>query len=89
MWSQVAEQMAMPWRMAEARRWRMGKQELARQAAISSSSEDHLGREGVIDIAPQANRLPELRMPIKRETVRLPSFKEMFTDVASTHYTST
>lgn len=88
MWSNVAEQMAAPWRVAEAMHWRMGKQELVRLAPISSSRKGDLSRDRKTNMAPRVNRLPELRMPIERDNVLLPSFKEMFSDVPYTRSAS-
>lgn len=83
MWFKVAHQMAAPWRMTEAIHWQMGKQELVHLTAISSSQTGNISGDGTTNIAPQADRLPKLRMPIERDTVLLPSFKEMFSDVPS------
>lgn len=34
MWSKVAEEMAIPWRAAEAMHWQLGEQEMARRAGV-------------------------------------------------------
>lgn len=83
MWSKVAHQMAAPWRMREAIQWQMEKQELVHLTAISSSRTGNISGDGTAHSAPQVDRLPKLRMPIERDTVLLPSFKEMFSDVPS------
>ncbi|KAL1997162.1 hypothetical protein VTN49DRAFT_8027 [Thermomyces lanuginosus] len=45
MWSKVAEEMAIPWRAAEAMHWQLGEQEMARRAGVVpfslSSSSSH------------------------------------------------
>ena len=84
MWCKVAEQMAAPWRVAEAMHQAIREDEVVRQAAISASSEEDRSRDIVTNLMPQANHLPELRMPIVRDTALLPSFREMFSDVPST-----
>ncbi|RMZ75110.1 hypothetical protein DV737_g5434, partial [Chaetothyriales sp. CBS 132003] len=35
MWSRIAEEMAIPWRAAEAMHWQMGESEMARRAGVS------------------------------------------------------
>ena len=35
MWSRIAEEMAIPWRAAEAMHWQMGENEMARRAGVS------------------------------------------------------
>lgn len=34
MWSKIAEEMAIPWRAAEAMHWQLGEQEMARRAGV-------------------------------------------------------
>jgi hypothetical protein len=34
MWSRVAEEMAIPWRAAEAMHWQLEEQEMARRAGV-------------------------------------------------------
>lgn len=34
MWAKVAEEMAIPWRAAEAMHWQLGEQEMARRAGV-------------------------------------------------------
>lgn len=38
MWSRIAEEMAIPWRAAEAMHWQMGEQEMARRAGVTPFS---------------------------------------------------
>lgn len=85
MWYKVAEQMAAPWRMAEAVHQGMENQEVVRLVASVASSEGDHSRNGTTNLVPQANHLPELRMPIDKDTAPLPTFREMFSDVLSTH----
>ena len=84
MWSKVAEQMASPWRVGEVMNQAIREDEVVRLAAISTTSEDDRSRKTTTNLVPQANQLPELRMPIIRDTVQLPSFREIFSDVPST-----
>jgi hypothetical protein len=35
MWSRIAEEMAIPWRAAEAMHWQMGEHEMARRAGVT------------------------------------------------------
>ncbi|KAJ5115591.1 MYB DNA-binding domain-containing protein [Penicillium atrosanguineum] len=84
MWLKVAEQMAAPWRLADAMHQETGKHAFAHQADMSASSEDR-SRDAATNLLSQASNLPELRMPIEKDTTLLPSFAEMFSDVPSTH----
>ena len=38
MWSRIAEEMAIPWRAAEAMHWQMGENEMARRAGVTPFS---------------------------------------------------
>lgn len=38
MWSRIAEEMAIPWRAAEAMHWQMGEQDMARRAGVTPFS---------------------------------------------------
>ena len=38
MWAKVAEEMAIPWRAAEAMHWQLGEQEMARRAGVTPFS---------------------------------------------------
>ena len=38
MWSRIAEEMAIPWRAAEAMHWQMGEGEMARRAGVTPFS---------------------------------------------------
>lgn len=38
MWSRIAEEMAIPWRAAEAMHWQIGEQEMARRAGVTPFS---------------------------------------------------
>lgn len=38
MWSRIAEEMAIPWRAAEAMHWQMGEVEMARRAGVAPFS---------------------------------------------------
>jgi hypothetical protein len=38
MWSRIAEEMAIPWRAAEAMHWQMGEHEMARRAGVTPFS---------------------------------------------------
>ncbi|KAF7161840.1 hypothetical protein CNMCM6106_008951 [Aspergillus hiratsukae] len=41
MWSKVAEEMAIPWRAAEAMHWQLGEQEMARRAGLAQEKDLH------------------------------------------------
>ncbi|PLB45363.1 hypothetical protein P170DRAFT_365808 [Aspergillus steynii IBT 23096] len=81
MWSKVAEEMAIPWRAAEAMHWQLGEQEMARRAGVVPFS---LSSTAVDPPAPRARRAStSLSRPRKGSASRpiappqLPSVEEL------------
>ncbi|KAF9885453.1 hypothetical protein FE257_012889 [Aspergillus nanangensis] len=81
MWSKVAEEMAIPWRAAEAMHWQLGEQEMARRAGVVPFS---LSSAAIDPPAPRARRAStSLSRPRKGSTSRvipppqLPSVEEL------------
>lgn len=52
MWSKVAEEMAVPWRAAEAMHWQLGEAEMARRAGVVPFSLSNVA----VDAAPGSSR---------------------------------
>ncbi|KAB8256371.1 hypothetical protein BDV32DRAFT_96546 [Aspergillus pseudonomiae] len=81
MWSKVAEEMAIPWRAAEAMHWQLGEQEMARRAGVVPFS---LSSSAIDPPTPRARRTStSLSRPRKGSTSRtipppqLPSVEEL------------
>lgn len=82
MWSKVAEEMAIPWRAAEAMHWQLGEQEMARRAGVVPFS---LSSTAIDPPAPRTRRAStSLARPRKGSTSRpippppqLPSVEEL------------
>ncbi|RAK80098.1 MYB DNA-binding domain protein [Aspergillus fijiensis CBS 313.89] len=82
MWSKVAEEMAIPWRAAEAMHWQLGEQEMARRAGVVPFS---LSSTAIDPPAPRARRAStSLSRPRKGSSSRsihhppqLPSVEEL------------
>ncbi|KKK12761.1 hypothetical protein P175DRAFT_0479372 [Aspergillus ochraceoroseus IBT 24754] len=82
MWSKVAEEMAIPWRAAEAMHWQLGEQEMARRAGVVPFS---LSSSAIDPPAPRARRAStSLSRPRKGSASRtippppqLPSVEEL------------
>ncbi|GLA23698.1 hypothetical protein AnigIFM63604_003996 [Aspergillus niger] len=82
MWSKVAEEMAIPWRAAEAMHWQLGEQEMARRAGVVPFS---LSSTAIDPPAPRTRRAStSLSRPRKGSTSRpippppqLPSVEEL------------
>lgn len=95
MWAKVAEEMAIPWRAAEAMHWQLGEQEMARRAGVVPFSLSS----GTIEPPPKIRRsntvMPRLRRqsvsqrapaPQPLATPQLPSVEELTAGVPA--YTS-
>ncbi|KAE8348180.1 hypothetical protein BDV28DRAFT_105598 [Aspergillus coremiiformis] len=81
MWSKVAEEMAIPWRAAEAMHWQLGEQEMARRAGVVPFS---LSSSAIDPPAPRTRRTStSLSRPRKGSASRsipppqLPSVEEL------------
>ncbi|KAI9923688.1 hypothetical protein ASPWEDRAFT_177891 [Aspergillus wentii DTO 134E9] len=80
MWSKVAEEMAIPWRAAEAMHWQLGEQEMARRAGVVPFS---LSSTAIDPPAPRRRASTSLSRPRKGSASRtipppqLPSVEEL------------
>lgn len=89
MWAKVAEEMAIPWRAAEAMHWQLGEQEMARRAGVVPFSLSS----GTIEPSQKVRRsntvMPRLRRPSGSQRSgppQLPSVEELTAGVPA--YTS-
>lgn len=63
MWAKIAEEMAIPWRAAEAMHWQMGEVEMARRAGVTPFT---LANTSNGSSHPQSHPRPSSRMSISR-----------------------
>lgn len=61
MWAKVAEEMAIPWRAAEAMHWQLGEQEMARRAGVVPFSLSSGANEPPPKIRRQSTVMPRIR----------------------------
>jgi hypothetical protein len=88
MWAKVAEEMAIPWRAAEAMHWQLGEQEMARRAGVVPFSLSPATEEPPTKIHRSNAVMPRLRRPSGPRTAppQLPSVEELTAGVPA--YTS-
>ncbi|KKA16796.1 MYB DNA-binding domain protein [Rasamsonia emersonii CBS 393.64] len=80
MWSKVAEEMAIPWRAAEAMHWQLGEQEMARRAGVVPFSLSSGSGESASKARRSNTVMPRLRRPSVSQRPappQLPSVEEL------------
>jgi hypothetical protein len=65
MWAKVAEEMAIPWRAAEAMHWQLGEQEMARRAGVVPFSLSS----GTIEPPPKIRRSNTVMPRLRRQSI--------------------
>lgn len=67
MWSRIAEEMAIPWRAAEAMHWQMGEHEMARRAGVTpftlANTNNHTSHGNGMTMAPRHPYHPGMQLP--------------------------
>jgi hypothetical protein len=63
MWSKIAEEMAIPWRAAEAMHWQLGEQDMARRAGVAPFSKEVTGDIPRISVSTPRTRAGVLPKP--------------------------
>lgn len=89
MWAKVAEEMAIPWRAAEAMHWQLGEQEMARRAGVVPFSLSSGSSDSASKVRRSNTVMPRLRRPSvsqRQAQPQLPSVEELTAGVPA--YTS-